>query len=345
MGSRVAGGSCHAYRMGRASIGLVFALVLGGCPDGDGPAASEWQLVHEELPGALLSVWGTSEDDVWMVGGDGRDGMGPLVIHWDGTSFERIDSGLDSGALWWVFGFPGGPVYMGGEGGTILRHDGEVFTPMTTPGSQTVFGIWGASETDIWAVGGTSDGRDGFAWRLEGDAWVPEPTLPADLASASAVWKIYGTSADDAWLVGHNGLSLHWDGSTLTPGDTGVGSALFTVHANATRYAAVGGFGTGIIVEYEDGAWHNMTPSGIQGLSGVYVGEDDFAVAVGAYGTVHLRDAAGWHEADTGYPLVESYHAVWVDPAGGVWAVGGETTSLTDGVLLHRGEMLPEGTL
>ena len=331
--------------MTRASLLVLLLPLLSGCPNGDDPQTEPWQLVHEELPGALLSVWGTGADDVWMVGGDGRDGMGPLVIHWDGVAFERVDSGLDSGALWWVFGFPGGPIYMGGEGGTIVRYESGVFTPLTTPGTATVFGIWGASPSDLWAVGGTSDGRNGFVWRLEGDAWVDEASFPADVGADAAIWKVYGIAASDAWLVGSNGVSLHWDGSTLTPGETGVGSSLFTVHANASRFVAVGGFGNGIIVEYEGGAWHNVTPSGIQGLSGVYVGEGDFAVAVGAYGTVHLRDAGGWHEVDTGYPLVESYHAAWVDPEGGVWAVGGQTTSLTDGVLLHRGEMLPEGTL
>src|SRR5438477_5031725 len=41
--------------------------------------AAQWQLVQQNLPGALLSVWGTSATDVYAVGADGKDGQGPLV--------------------------------------------------------------------------------------------------------------------------------------------------------------------------------------------------------------------------------------------------------------------------
>jgi len=334
--------------MTRASIGLALICLLVGCPNGDTPPAPPWQLVYEELPGALLSVWGTSESDVWLVGADARDGMGPLVLHYDGERFERVDTGLDAGTLWWVFGFDGGPVYMGGDGGTIVRYASGVFTPLSTPSTDTVFGIWGASPDDVWAVGGASDARNGFAWRLEGDAWVPEATLPADVPDRAAIWKVFGISPDDVWFVGSNGVSLHWDGGSLTAADTGIGSSLFTVHGNGSRFAAVGGLGNGIIIEYEGGAWHNVTPSTtLPGMSGIYVGADASGVAVGSYGTVYVRDAGGWHEEDTGYPLAENFHAVWVDPQDGIWAVGGQTFSvpLTSGVLLHRGDALPEGAL
>src|SRR5690606_16900636 len=108
--------------------------------------------------------WGTSDSDVWTVGGDMRDGTGPLVMHYDGAAWERVETGQSDGDLWWVFGFDGGPVFMGGGGGVILRHEGGTFTVMDTPTTDTVFGIWGASPDDMWAVGGTFD-TNGFAWR------------------------------------------------------------------------------------------------------------------------------------------------------------------------------------
>jgi hypothetical protein len=239
-----------------------------------------------------------------------------------------------------VFGFEGGPVYVGGEGGAILRYQDGAFTAMSTPGTNTVFGIWGASPDDVWAVGGASDATGGFAWRLQGDTWVEEPSLPADVPASAAIWKVFGRSASDAWLVGSNGVALHWDGSTLSPGDTGVGSSLFTVSANDQRYAAVGGLASGIIVEDEGDGWHNVTPEGaLNGLSGVVLGAGDEGFAVGAYGQILARDAGGWHVEDTRLDLAQNLHAVWLDPDGGVWAVGGQTFTipLTDGVLVHRG--------
>lgn len=332
-----------------AIAAVVGAAVLGaGCGDDDA-AAPQWQLVHEGLPGSLLSVWGTSATDVWAVGADARDGTGPLVVHYDGSAWSRVATGQTAGGLWWVFGFAGGPIYMGGEGGVILRYEGGAFTRLSTPGTNTVFGIWGAAPDDMWAVGGASDATGGFAWRLRtGDTWTAEPTLPADVPTIAAVWKAFGTSASDVWFVGSNGVSMHWDGSALSRGETGVGSSLFTVHANAHRFTAVGGLSNGIIVEYEAGAWHTVSLAATApGLSGVCLRPDDTGFAVGALGAVYERSAAGWQEVDLGFSLTRNLHGVWIDPSGGIWAVGGRTFSSpqTDGVLVHRGEHVVSGGL
>ena len=321
------------------SLSLCLATTsLGACPQAE-PEAT-WQLVHHGLPGALLSVWGTSAADVWAVGGDARDGQGPLVIHFDGATWTRVATGETQGNLWWVFGFADGPIYMGGEGGVILRHQDGAFTRMSTPSLDTVYGIWGASPDDVWAVGGASDSNGGFAWRLSGDTWTPEPSLPAEITTSAAIWKLFGTATNDAWLVGSNGVALHWDGKQLTPRTTGVGSSLFTVHERDGLYTAVGGLATGIIVEYDGAAWQPVTPEPPpMGLSGVTLGADGFGVAVGSYGGVYTRSDAGWAPAELGFTLAGNLHGSWIDEDGGVWAVGGQTFSppYTDGTLIHRG--------
>lgn len=325
-------------------------LLLTACPGPDpGPPDEDpWELVHRDLPGALLSVWGTSSTDVWAVGADALDGTGPTVIHFDGDAWSSVPTGVAQGNLWWVFGFEGGPIYMGGEGGVILRYEDGAYTTMTTPGSGTVFGIWGPSPDDMWAVGGASASAGGFAWRLDGDAWVEEPTLPADVTASAAIWKVFGAASDDAWLVGSNGVALRWDGTELSPGDTGVGTSLFTVHASPDgdgHYAAVGGTASGIIVEYLDGAWSNLTPQDTPpGLSGVVLGEDGFGVAVGSFGAVYTRsDDDGWSRVDLGFNLPLTLHGAWIDEFGCVWAVGGQvlTPPFGDGLLIHSGPSIP----
>jgi hypothetical protein len=328
-------------------------LLIGSC-DGDPtepPDAVTWQVIHQELDAALLSVWGTSASDVWAVGGDSGNGEGPLVLHYDGTEWQRMQTGQDAGTLWWVFGFEAGPVYMGGSGGVILRYANDRFSPMQTPGLATVFGIWGTSPSDMWAVGGASESEGGFAWRLASDdTWRPEPSVPSEVTAGAAIWKIFGTSSNDAWLVGSNGVSLHWDGNSLSPGDTGVGSSLFTVHAADGRYTAVGGLASGIIVEYEgfdpDMRWLDMTPEPLpNALSGVCLDGHGGGVAVGSLGAVYQRSAEGWQEETTGFSVDANLHSVWLDPDGGVWAVGGQTyvEPFTDGVLIHRGKSHPPG--
>src|SRR6185369_11697214 len=108
------------------------------------------------------------------------------------------------------FGFTDGPVFFGGEHGRILRYVGGAFEPMATPPeSGKVFGIWGTSPTDLWAVGGTGIG-DGFAWRYDGTAWRAL-TLPTELKNLS-LFKVWGQRTDDVWLVGSLGAAGHWDG-------------------------------------------------------------------------------------------------------------------------------------
>jgi len=252
---------------GRASwLAVVLALVvLTACGSSESP--QPWQIVARDLPVALFSVWGASERDVFAVGADAGDGRGPLVEHFDGAAWSRLATG-QIGNLWWVFGFPGGAVYMGGEGGTILRYQGGSFTKMTTPGIGTVFGIWGGAPSDLWAVGGNAGGSNGaFAWRLQGDTWIEAPGFPAALAMTDAIWKVHGRSTSDVWMVGTNGVALQWNGSSLTRGTTGVGESLFTVHADQDGYVAVGGFATGRILENTGTGWHDNSPAAHRGSS------------------------------------------------------------------------------
>jgi hypothetical protein len=323
---------------------LAAASGVGCGGDDDAPAAVEWSVVHADLPGALTSVWGTSADDVWAVGGDAGDG--PMVLHWDGATWRKLDSGA-TGDLWWVFGFDGGPVFMGGQDGHILRYEDGAFSPMTTPGQGTVVGLWGTSPDEMWAVGGVDGGAGGaFAWRRDGDAWVAADGFPAELAADHAVWKVWGSAADDVWLVGTSGLALHWDGAAFAESDLGGGESIFTVHHGGGRFAAVGGFATGLIFENDGSGWTRVDDGNAPAVVGVCLGENGEGYAVGSFGAFMERTPAGWREAE-GPATAETLHALWIDPDGGVWTVGGQlqVQPLIHGVLAYRGTHPPLGEL
>lgn len=336
--------SATGTRLAAALAILSCAACGGGDDDGESPPdagdgdGGSWEVAAQDLPGALFSVWGTSPEDIWAVGS--RTGEGPLVLHYDGADWETIDaSSLGEVDLWWVFGFAGGPVYVGGSGGTIASFEGGVLTPMTTPSNEvTVFGIWGCSPDDVWAVGGQEGGaRGGFAWRRDGDAWIDAEGFPAELAEADVVWKAYGRGCGDVWMIGTKGLALHWDGTAFGEVERVAGSSLFTVHANADRFVAVGGLLTGIVVENDGSGWRDATPGGIDPVFGVCLTQDG-GFASGRYGLILARGDGAWAAETTGITLDQSLHSVWIDPGGDVWAAGGQVLSApySDGVLIHR---------
>lgn len=344
----------------RAAIAATAGLIgtLAGCGDGGSStgtsdavptgdaAAHAFETVHVDLRPALLSVWGTSATDVWTVGGD-PDGTGPIVLHWDGTAWTQIPTG-DTGDLWWVTGFAGGPVYMGGQNGRILRWQDGAFSTLATPTTDTVFGIWGAGPTDVWAVGGSEGGASGgFAWKLEGDGFVPASGFPGGIAAQGACWKVAGAGPDDVWIVGTNGLAVHWDGLAFDEVDLDTGESLFTVASAGGRFAAAGGFGTGLVLELgDDGTWPNLAPNGVPGLIGVALTDDGGGLAAGAFGEMLERRGDGWETID-GPVTEESLHAVWIDPDGGAWVVGGQVQAhpLVRGLLAYRGTMDVKGEI
>jgi hypothetical protein len=316
-------------------------LLLAACGSGDddddgvmeGP---EWALLHDAEPAALLSVWGTSADDVWVVGGRTPE-AGPALLHHDAGSWERIDVGQPDIDLWSVFGFAGGDIYFGGSDGRILRYRDGAFEVMTTPPGGPVFGLWGPSEDSVWAAGGDGQGG-GVVWHLEGDEWV-DVALPEGVFGQ--MFKVHGQTDDDVWFSGDDGVTLHWNGSALEPVDSGTGSPLFSIVTKPDVVIAVGGVpGTSEILENtgEEG-WSAAEFSAPLPWRGTAAGDGELAFVVGEQGAVAERSATGWTALDQ--PLIDlDFHAAWVDPEGGLWGVGGRFDSgvfTTEGFLLYRG--------
>ena len=61
-------------------------------------------MVSEGPGGALLCVWGTSADAVYVVGGDPGWGTGPAAHRLDRGAWVPVDTDGMAGTLWWVFG-------------------------------------------------------------------------------------------------------------------------------------------------------------------------------------------------------------------------------------------------
>ncbi len=338
-----------------SSVVMVAFVAAAGCGSksaggGDasaeaGPSKKEWQVLASELPSALLSVSGR-DSDIFAVGSD--KGHGPLVLHFDGRKWRELKTG-HRGDLWWVQALQSGPVLMGGASGTVIRYDGARFERMPTPGlgKHTVYGVWGTSGDDFYAVG-QAGGRNGFIWHYH-DKKFDNEAIPLDvprLASGEVpgFFKVVGAK-DDVWVVGAGGAILKRTGTgpfQVVP--SGTKETLFTVSATGDRLIAVGGSGNGVLLDGAKGAWTNNSPPSAGLIQGIFA-SDGGDWASGERGFVYHREKGGigpFKVVDHGLtmPPASSLHSIFADTKGGVWSVGGNvlTPALDNGMLIHFGE-------
>ncbi len=346
--------------MSRASV-LILGLLLAACSGGDdgtspkggtgdtgtGDALPSLTVLGEgeDLPAAaLLSIWGSSASDVWMVGAD--DGSGPVLLHFDGSAWSRVDTGT-SGDLWWVWGDGRGHLFLAGAHGRVVEHDiaaGTFTEHAAADPNLTLFGLWGTSATDIWTVGGNVDGlRNGAMIHYDGTSWT-EVAQPEGDTFRSA-FKVWGTGSDDVWVVGTGALITHWDGAAFTevaPAPVYQTTTLTTVAGSADEVIAVGGFGNATVARTDGGGWVDDSPPPgaiAPGFTGVHV-RGDQVVACGSYGALWGRTEAGWAPA---YELntTSDLHGCWIDPDGHVWTVGGDLISLDAAIVATDADVAP----
>ncbi len=318
---------------------MLLSLFACDTPDTGDTAAdtTPWQDVAENLPGALLSVWGRAADDVFVVGADPGDG--PMAFHRVGAGWVAVD-GLTAGDVWWVSG-DADRVWFAGAGGRVFRGDAEgadleawVLDP-----DVTFFGVWGPGDGTAWAVGGdpSAPSDAAAAWYFDGGTWA-EVALPEDAAAKFALYKVWGSAADDVWAVGAGGIILHHDGAAWGSVPSLTTVPLFTFHEGY----AVGGVATGAILRANDGggSFTEESPPYALPITGVHGG--DAPVAVGAQGSVWFRTDGAWVADPRERPTYQDLHSVWRDPDGGVWAVGGHVSSapLIQGALVYSGDAI-----
>ncbi|MDZ4694360.1 MAG: hypothetical protein SGI86_04370 [Deltaproteobacteria bacterium] len=335
-----------------AVAGVVASWALAGCDDVKSLPIPEYTLAVDRYdPGALLSLWGSAPNDLWTVGGEQGK---PLVLHFDGTRWVRNEPPI-AHQLWWAHGFVGGPVFVSGAGGVIARHDpAGTWTVFDTGYPGTIFyGIWGAAPNDMYAVGGTdfavtpNEGDVILHWN--GVEWSRIRVAVLDAKPMSAqkdLFKVWGTSAKDVFIVGGSGIILHSDGTGWTQQISGIGNEpLFTVFGRAPNDVyAVGGLGTAILLRYNGTAWSpiELPVEAPPVLQGVWTAPGQPLWVSGYRGFFAAYDGGQrWRVAPPKTPL--AFHALF-GLGDAVYACGGNImTAAPDhqGVIAATGAILP----
>ncbi len=290
--------------------------------DTDPGAAWERVWQADESQGALMSVWGSSPDQVHVVGGQLEPLSGTAMI-FDGTQWTVETLPADTPMLHWVYGVED-RVWAVGRGGAILVRAADVWTAEPSPTDRTLWGLWGASDDELWAVGGDGLSDAPVLVRRDGgsEAWELVD-LPELSVGSHGLFKIWGRAADDVWIVGDLGASLHWDGSAWTDHSTTDNIDLISLWGSpAEGIVGVGGRASARIVRLADSSWSGETLD-LPGLNGVWVDPSGPITVVGNMGTILAVEPGGFTVTAEVSGTGQVLHAVYGFEGGPRFAVGG----------------------
>ena len=211
-------------------------------------------------------------------------------------------------------------LYVGGEGGTILRWDGAAWQLQPTPTQKTVFAMHGTSSSDIWAVVVDAYAEDvgdrALILHYDGQRWSEVPA-PDFLGHRYVLNGVFALAPDEVWAT--------LDGSTRP------------IRFDGTRW------------EWEDpapGVWAQLEGS-LKGVGAVDAGHVFF---FGTHGKIVHRAGDQWaleHKTETGGFTVNLLQCIWAPALDGV-LVGGNYGQVyrrnTDGTWTDLGQGPAQGS-
>ena len=167
----------------------------------------------------LRGIWGNNASDIYAVGWDGA------IVHFDGTRWQadlvdEMGKPLLDNRLFTIWGRSSdGYVYVGGQGGLILRRRaGDPLSSWTTHAElaqgSDVNGIWGLPNSSrLIAVGDA-----GRIWTFDGTTWSVThsgnlPVLDPSHNPAVDLHAVWGTSFNNVYAVGDDFSIFHFNGT------------------------------------------------------------------------------------------------------------------------------------
>jgi hypothetical protein len=202
----------------------------------------------------------------------------------------------------------------------VRKVAGGVFDTVDTGVTKTVYGMWGTSAKNLYAVG-----SQGSLVHWDGGGWSVQAAFAKD-----DLRGIYGTDASHVWTVGWNGASGFFDGIAWkkVPVQTSSSTA---VNLNGI-YAAGDGQGGVVAWAASQSGLYQLTsvggvqtwtksPSGqFQNFLAIHGVDKDHVWAVGMYGSIWAWNGQQWKAQSSGSSI--ALRSVWAASATSVYAVG-----------------------
>jgi hypothetical protein len=272
--------------------------------------------------GWLLNVGGSSPTDIYAVGGSPEAGV---AMHYDGDRWSEVDLGVSVPLLTWIHATSPTEAMAVGFAGTAVRWDGSSWTVLPTPTDEDLWGVWGGSPDNLWAVGGRGrEAGQATLLHFNGTDWSEVELPELQRANVNAFFKVWGTSAGNVYVVGQRGAVLHYDGTDWTEELVGASDDLISLWGTGPdNIVAVGGRGTGIVSIWDGTDWRTESLSPLPGLNGVWTDTAGIAHVCGSTGTVGVLDLQTL-ELDQAFPGTSlELHSIFSADGRTLFTVGG----------------------
>jgi hypothetical protein len=306
------------------------------CADGAqvaGPLCTGKWCWEYPLPAAnaLAGVWTSADCQVFAVGAAGT------ALHKSGpvwtADYAGVLAQLDS-----VWGSGPDDVWAVGDCGAIMHWDGFRWSAAVASSCATVprtlwTGVYGTSQSNVWAVGNNGVGQ-GITAHWDGHSWGP-PQIVNGAPPLASVWL---SGPTDGWAVGSAGSIWHFDGDSWTgfgsPTTVGLVNVYGIDAGDAWALGYDAGGGQAVLLRLQGQTWQvPAQPPAAEislPLDSLWASADDALVAVGGNGTSGIASflsGAQW-TAQPAAPL----RAVTGSGDGTTWAAG-------SGGALYRGNI------
>jgi hypothetical protein len=165
----------------------------------------------------------------------------------------ELRTGTDQ-TLWGVFGNTPTDMWAVGDAGTAWHYDGTTVAAVPTTTSVSLKDVWGSGPNDIWAVGDA-----GTVVHFDGQAFATVPVgTTADLKA------VFTAQPNDVWIAGDGGTLLHGVGGSFSPAvvpGLGPGTTVFDLHGISPKDVWLSGGASlglpqqGFVAHFDGQAW------------------------------------------------------------------------------------------
>jgi hypothetical protein len=265
-----------------------------------------WSATQFDASHALRAVWGSSKDDVWVVG------QNEMLLHFDGKSWTPIHLMIGAIELTSVFGTSARDVWIVGASKFVMHFNGTSWTRMDATMTWDVFRSGWSSADEVWVLGDTTLNH------FDGKSWS-SVTRPANSVQSS----VWGRAGHEAWIAGQAGTIEHWNSSgeqrgTDVPGSSGTANFRALWGRTDSDGWAVGEKGR--LAHWSDAGWSDGPHLTDSNLNAAW-SYGDSTWFVGDGGTFLEFDGQSW----SANPLAaRGAKRLWGTSARDVWAVGRE---------------------